>query len=113
MLVLVLLPLLLPSRTAPFPSLKIKGKSLESSPSWSSTVAIRMQEHLSRDAKKALATPLMIHMATPSALPHPGPGEDRAAALPSVAPRLKKVAQLEEVVVAAMNWGRRKKSFQV
>jgi hypothetical protein len=53
-----------------FPSLRIKGASLASSPS--SSVAIRMQEHLSRDAKNALATPLMNHIATPSSFPHPG-----------------------------------------
>lgn len=81
----------------------MSGKSLESSAS--STVAIRMQEHLSKDAKNALATPFIIHMATPSSLPHPGEpwfDDDRPLASTELALRLKKVAQLEEVV-AAMN----------
>ncbi|PKI41709.1 hypothetical protein CRG98_037911 [Punica granatum] len=33
---------------------------------------MRMQEHRSRDAKKALETPFMSHAATPSSLLQPG-----------------------------------------
>jgi hypothetical protein len=70
-------------------------------------VAIRMQEHLSRDAKNALATPLMNHIATPSSFPHPGdePWLDVVRTLGSTEfeRRLKKLEQFVEVV-AAMNW---------
>ena len=34
-----------------------------------------MQEHRSSDAKNAVATPLMNHIATPSSFPHPAAGE--------------------------------------
>lgn len=65
-----------------------------------------MQEHLSRDAKKALATPLINHMATPSSFPHPGDEpwlvEVRTLVSTEFDRRLKKLEQFVEVV-AAMN----------
>ena len=65
-----------------------------------------MQEHLSKDAKKALATPLINHMATPSSFPHPGDEtwlvEVRTLVSTEFERRLKKLEQLVEVV-AAMN----------
>ncbi|CAL5331065.1 unnamed protein product [Camellia sinensis] len=87
-----------------FPSLKINGKSLASS--LSSTVAMRMQEHRSKEAKNALATPLTSHMATPSSFPHP-PGEpwvggDWTLGSTGLALRLQKLVQLVDVI-AAMN----------
>lgn len=74
--------------------------------SLSSTVAIRMQEHRSKDAKKAVVTPLMSHIATPSSLPQAGePWVDVVRGLGSTGldSKLKQVEQLVEVV-AAMKW---------
>jgi hypothetical protein len=66
-----------------------------------------MQEHLSMDAKKAPATPLMNHMATPSSFPHPGDEpwlvEVRTLGSTEFERRLKKLEQFVELVVAAMN----------
>ncbi|KAK8580505.1 hypothetical protein V6N12_070772 [Hibiscus sabdariffa] len=71
-----------------------------------------MQEHRSSDAKKAVATPLMNHIATPSSFPHAADdGDPRVAAdegLPSLGSalfdrRVKKPEQLLQVLVAAMN----------
>lgn len=65
-----------------------------------------MQEHLSRDAKKAAATPLMNHIATPSSFPHAGePWFDEARILDSTEfdRKLNNPEQLVKVV-AAMNW---------
>jgi hypothetical protein len=67
---------------------------------------MRMQEHRSKEAKKAVVTPLMSHIATPSILPHPGePWLDEVRGLGSTGldSKLKQAAQLEEVV-AAMSW---------
>lgn len=119
--VLLLLVVPLPPSCLKFPSLRINGKSLPSSPS-SSFVAIRMQEHRSKDAKKAVVTPLMNHIATPSSLPHPGEPwldeDDEVRGLGSTVLdwKLKQVEQLVEVVVAAMSfkrlascsWGRKR-----
>ena len=107
--VLLLLVVPLPPSCLKFPSLRINGKSLPSSPS-SSVVAIRMQEHRSKDAKKAVVTPLMNHIATPSSLPHPGEpwldGEVRGLGSTVLDWKLKQVEQLVEVVVAAMSFKR-------
>lgn len=65
-----------------------------------------MQEHRSKDAKNALATPLASHMAMPSSFPQPGepwPREDRTLGSTGLDLRLRKVVQLVDVV-AAMNW---------
>ncbi|KAL4273728.1 hypothetical protein GQ457_13G020530 [Hibiscus cannabinus] len=71
-----------------------------------------MQEHRCSDAKNAVATPLMNHMATPSSLPHPPAAgvpweddEDRTTLGSSLFDRrLKKPVQLLVVeVAAAMN----------
>ncbi|CAL5427366.1 unnamed protein product [Camellia sinensis] len=94
-----------------FPSLKINGNSLASS--LSSTAAMRMQEHRSKEAKNALATPLTSHMATPSSFPHP-PGEpwvggDWTLGSTGLALRLQKLVQLVDVV-AAMNCEERERN---
>ncbi|CAL5431145.1 unnamed protein product [Camellia sinensis] len=67
---------------------------------------MRMQEHRSKEAKNALATPLTSHMATPSSFPHP-PGEpwvggDWTLGSTGLALRLQKLVQLVDVI-AAMN----------
>ena len=54
-----------------FPSLRINGMSSLAS-STSSWVAILMQQY-SKEAKKAVVTPSMNHMATPSGFPQPLP----------------------------------------
>ena len=67
---------------------------------------MRIQEHRSREAKKAAATPLMNHIATPSSFPHPGEAwvdEVRALGSSEAGRRLNKLVQVVEVV-AAMNW---------
>ena len=67
---------------------------------------MRIQEHRSREAKKAAATPLMNHIATPSSFPQPGGAEEeevRALESSEAGRRLKKLVQVVEVV-AAMNW---------
>lgn len=78
----------------------MRGTSFPSSVS--STVAMRMQEHRSRDVKKAEATPLKSHMATPSTLPQPGdPAWLRTLGTSSEPDRqLKKLVQLVEVAAA-------------
>lgn len=65
-----------------------------------------MQEHRSKEAKKAVVTPLMSHIATPSILPHPGePWLDEARGLGStdLDSKLKQAPQLEEVVAAMIS----------
>ncbi|CAL5398011.1 unnamed protein product [Camellia sinensis] len=89
----------------------INGNSLASS--LSSTAAMRMQEHRSKEAKNALATPLTSHMATPSSFPHP-PGEpwvggDWTLGSTGLALRLQKLVQLVDVV-AAMNCEERERN---
>lgn len=75
----------------------MRGRSFPSSVS--STVAMRMQEHRSRDVKKADATPLKSHMATPSTLPHPGdPAWLRTLGTSEPDRKLKKLVQFVEVV---------------
>lgn len=66
-----------------------------------------MQEQRFKDAKKAIVTPLMNHMATPSSFPQPWLDEEESRSLDDSAGfddrRLKKPVQLEEEeVVAAM-----------
>lgn len=70
---------------------------------------MRMQEQRFKEAKKAIVTPLMNHMATPSSFPQPPPAEEvRTLLLGSTGGfdddrRLKKPLQLlEEEVVAAI-----------
>lgn len=63
-----------------------------------------MQEHRSKDAKNAVVTPLMSHIATPSTLPHPGEpllDEVRGLGSTDLDSKLKQAAQLEEVVALA------------
>ena len=60
-----------------------------------------MQEQRSKDAKKAVVTPLMNHIAIPSSLPQPGElwlSDVRALDSSEFDRRLKKALQLEEVV---------------
>ena len=116
-----LLRLTVPPSCRRFPSLKINGKSFASSPS--STVAIWMQEHLSKDAKKAVVTLLKSHIATPSSFPHPAdPWLEEVRTLGSTGfdRGLKKLVQLLEVAAAikliglACHWDRKvveRKSF--
>ena len=62
-----------------------------------------MQEKPSKDAKKAVVTPLMNHMAIPSSFPQPGePWFDEVRTLDSsrLDPRPRKPVQLEDVVAA-------------
>lgn len=64
-----------------------------------------MHEHRSREAKKAAETLLMSHMPTPSTLPRqPWLVDEEARIFGVVLDRkLKKLEQLEEEVVAAMD----------
>lgn len=63
-----------------------------------------MQEHLSRDTKKAEANPFMIHMATPSIFPFPQlefDDDDRALVESSeLLLLLRKLKRLPQVVAA-------------
>ena len=70
-----------------------------------------MQEQRSREAKKAVVTLLMSHIATPSSFPHPAAGEPwleeevvRTLGSTEFDRKLKKLLQLLlDDVVAAMN----------
>ena len=77
--------------------------SFASSPS-SSAVAIRIQEHRSKDPKKAVTKPLMSQVATPSSFPHAGEawlGEE-VLTLGSIELDLMEKKLLQVEVMAAM-----------